>query len=66
MDDADANRRTIAACEHCGALYAALEFSNETIRPIGRRDGCRCGSTEFSAIEDGSMMSTSCENESEK
>ncbi|WP_408957790.1 hypothetical protein [Natrinema sp. 74] len=54
MGNTDANRRTIAACEQCGSLYAALEFSDETLRPIGRRDGCQCGCTEFTAV-DGSL-----------
>jgi len=52
MAERDDNRRTIAACEQCGSLYAALELSDDKIRPIGRRDGCRCGGTEFTAVED--------------
>ncbi|PGF16889.1 hypothetical protein CP556_12675 [Natrinema sp. CBA1119] len=52
MDDSDDNRRTIAACEQCGSLYAALELSEDKIRPIGRRDGCRCGGTDFTAVDD--------------
>lgn len=52
MDDSDDNRRTIAACEQCGSLYAALELSEDKIRPIGRRDGCRCGGTDFTPVDD--------------
>ncbi|WP_226038920.1 hypothetical protein [Natrinema sp. DC36] len=52
MAERDDNRRTIAACEQCGSLYAALELSEDKIRPIGRRDGCRCGGTEFTAVDD--------------
>ncbi|ELY67547.1 hypothetical protein [Natrinema versiforme] len=52
MDESDGNRRTIAACEQCGALYAALELADDKLRPIGRREGCRCGSTAFSAVDD--------------
>lgn len=52
MDGTDENRRTIAACEQCGALYAALELAEDKIRPIGRRDGCQCGSTDFSPVDE--------------
>ncbi|SEP61087.1 hypothetical protein [Natrinema salaciae] len=52
MGDQDDNRRTIAACEQCGALYAALELAEDKIRPIGSRDGCRCGSTCFTPVDD--------------
>ncbi|MGQ3410740.1 hypothetical protein [Natrinema versiforme] len=65
MDESDANRRTIAACEQCGALYAALELSDDKLRPIGRRDGCRCGSTAFSAV-DGSLSELSLEDDSDE
>ncbi|MDS0475869.1 hypothetical protein [Natrinema sp. 1APR25-10V2] len=58
MDETDADRRTIAACEQCGSLYAALEFADETLRPIGRRDGCQCGCTEFVQVS-GSLSESS-------
>ena len=47
----DENRRTIAMCEECGALYAALEIDDDEYRPIGRRDGCQCGSTVFTPVD---------------
>lgn len=56
----DGNRRTIAACEQCGALYAALELGEDKFRPIGRRDGCQCGSTEFTPV-DGSLSDLAVE-----
>ncbi|WP_226480021.1 hypothetical protein [Natrinema amylolyticum] len=62
MDESDDNRRTIAACEQCGSLYAALELAEEKLRPIGSRDGCRCGSTEFTAV-DGSLSTVSFEDD---
>ncbi|WP_121741317.1 hypothetical protein [Natronorubrum halophilum] len=52
MGDSDKTTRTIAVCEDCGTLYAALEISNEEFRPIGRRDGCECGSTDFTPVDD--------------
>lgn len=58
MDETENNRRTIAACEECGALYAALELGEDKLRPIGRRDGCQCGCTDFSAV-DGSLSDLS-------
>ena len=48
----DEQRRTIAMCEQCGALYAALEIGDGDFRPIGRRDGCQCGSMEFTPVDD--------------
>ncbi|WP_342707624.1 hypothetical protein [Natronorubrum texcoconense] len=39
-------------CEECGALYAALEISEDDYRPIGRRDGCQCGSLEFTPVDE--------------
>ena len=65
MDETDDTGRMIAACEHCGALYAALEISDEKIRPIGRRDGCQCGSTDFVAV-DGTGTGLSLRNDSDK
>lgn len=60
MDETDETQRTIAACDQCGALYAALELSDDKLRPIGRRDGCQCGSTSFSDV-DGSLSDVSFE-----
>ena len=45
------NRRTIAMCEACGALYAAFEIAEGEFRPIGSRDGCQCGSLEFTPVD---------------
>lgn len=53
MGDSDDTSRTIAACEQCGSLYAALEINDEQFRPIGRRDGCECGSTDFTPVDPG-------------
>lgn len=52
MDERDDPDRMIAACTHCGALYAATELSDGSILPIGQRDGCRCGSTEFTKVNE--------------
>lgn len=62
MGDSDENTRTIAMCRQCGALYAALEITDGTFRPIGRRDGCQCGCTEFTPIDD-SLSDLSLEEE---
>lgn len=51
MADGDENRRSIAMCKECGALYAALEITEDDFRPIGRRDGCQCGSLEFTPVD---------------
>ncbi|AEH36245.1 hypothetical protein [Halopiger xanaduensis] len=52
MDERDDPDRMIAACTHCGALYAATELSDGSILPIGRRDGCRCGGTTFTKVNE--------------
>ncbi|WP_222918125.1 hypothetical protein [Natrinema sp. SYSU A 869] len=65
MDERDDNRRTIAVCEQCGALYAALELAEDKLRPIGRRDGCQCGSTDFSPV-DGSLSAASFEDDTDE
>ena len=64
MGDNDETQRTIAMCEECGALYAAFEISTGEYRPIGRRDGCQCGSMEFTPV-DGSLSDLSFEEDRE-
>lgn len=51
-DEDDEQRRLIAACTDCGALYAATELSDGSILPIGQRDGCRCGNTSFTPVDE--------------
>lgn len=65
MDETEDNRRTIAACEQCGALYAALELDDEKLRPIGRRDGCQCGCADFTAVDD-SLSGVSFEDDDDE
>jgi predicted nucleic acid-binding Zn-ribbon protein len=43
--------RLIARCEACGSVYAAVEMPNGRIAPIGRLEGCKCGSSDFSEYE---------------
>lgn len=51
MDDADEEVRVLAACEGCGAVYAAIELSNNGLQPIGSRTGCgSCGGKEFTPL----------------
>ncbi|WP_265111735.1 hypothetical protein [Halosolutus halophilus] len=53
MDDSDDTQaRTIAACTRCGSIYAAIELGEGDLRPIGSRDGCSCGSTSFTDLDD--------------
>ncbi|WP_254768308.1 hypothetical protein [Salinilacihabitans rarus] len=47
MINRDDFHRTAAACERCGATYAARKFSDGSIRLIGRSNECRCGGREF-------------------
>ena len=57
MSGSDDSHRLIAACTDCGALYAATELSDGSILPIGQRDGCRCGCTTFTRVNDGFLES---------
>lgn len=45
-------QKVAAICTSCGAAYAAEQWSDEKIRPIGRREGCRCGGTSFEVVDD--------------
>ncbi|MFC7237049.1 hypothetical protein ACFQS4_14695 [Saliphagus sp. GCM10025317] len=47
-------QKVAAICTSCGAAYAAERWSDEKIRPIGRREGCRCGGTTFEVVDDSS------------
>lgn len=40
----------MAVCIACGSAYAARIASDGTVQPIGSRDGCRCGSSEFDVV----------------
>ncbi|AEH35565.1 hypothetical protein Halxa_0929 [Halopiger xanaduensis SH-6] len=41
----------LAACDECGAVYAATETEAGRILPLGSRGGCQCGSTSFSQVD---------------
>lgn len=53
MGGGDDSSRLIAACTDCGALYAATELADGSILPIGQRDGCQCGCTAFTPVDEG-------------
>ncbi|QRV16234.1 hypothetical protein [Haloterrigena salifodinae] len=42
--------KVAARCRDCGAIYSAWVLADETVQPIGRKDGCRCGTAEFEAL----------------
>lgn len=47
------SERIMAECVDCGNAYAAEEWPDGAIQPIGVKNGCSgCGSTEFQVIED--------------
>ncbi|TYL38381.1 hypothetical protein CV102_11240 [Natronococcus pandeyae] len=46
------SERTLAECLACGSAYAATRWTDGTIQPIGTKNGCQCGSTEFRIVED--------------
>ncbi|RQH00421.1 hypothetical protein [Natrarchaeobius oligotrophus] len=52
MTGCDEQSRFLAACEQCGSVYAAQQHAEGEIVPIGKPDGCACGGTTFSKIEE--------------
>lgn len=51
MPERDGESHLMAACEECGAVYAAMTLPTDRIVPIGTRDGCgSCGGVEFSPL----------------
>ncbi|WP_049925156.1 hypothetical protein [Halopiger goleimassiliensis] len=37
-------------CRECGAVYSAWILPDDTVHPIGKKGGCRCGAAEFEAL----------------
>lgn len=46
-----ARKKVAAVCTSCGTGYAAEEWADGTIRPIGQRNGCQCGGTSFDVLD---------------
>lgn len=49
-DTTDEWSKVAARCRECNAVYSAWVLSDDTVQPIGRKDGCRCGAEEFEAL----------------
>ncbi|PGF16579.1 hypothetical protein CP556_10915 [Natrinema sp. CBA1119] len=39
--------KVVATCTSCGSVFAAQIVSDGSVLPIGRPQGCQCGSDEF-------------------
>ncbi|WP_293029716.1 hypothetical protein [Natronococcus sp.] len=50
MANRDDVSRELAECTKCGAVYAARQWPDGTIKAIGS-ERCRCGSAEFAVVE---------------
>ena len=48
--DADERMKVAARCRDCGSVYSAWVLPDTTVQPIGRKDGCQCGASEFEAL----------------
>lgn len=48
--EADERRKVAARCSECGTIYPAWVLPDDSIRPIGPADGCRCGVSAFRVI----------------
>lgn len=51
MAERDDVSRVLAACENCGSVYAARQWPDGDIQPIGS-DTCSCGSAAFVLSDD--------------
>ena len=49
---ADERLKVAGRCLECGAVYSAWLLTDGTVQPIGRKDGCQCGGTEFEALSE--------------
>lgn len=54
MGETDDVERVVAECGSCQSAYAACQWSDGTVRPIGS-DRCTCGSTDFRVLDDDVM-----------
>lgn len=62
MGSTGGSERTVAECLACGSVYAAEEWADGTVQPIGTREGCRCGSTAFRTVDDSAAAGRKGEN----
>ncbi|MFC7238285.1 hypothetical protein ACFQS4_08640 [Saliphagus sp. GCM10025317] len=51
MTDRNELSEVIAQCTNCGNVYASHVNPDGTVSPIGQRNGCSCGSSEFTVLE---------------
>ena len=42
--------KVAAKCRQCGAVYSAWILADDTVQPIGRKNGCQCGASQFEAL----------------
>jgi hypothetical protein len=52
MSRRDEKTKAVAICENCGEVVPVRVWPDESIHPIGSREGC-CGESEYSILEDG-------------
>lgn len=50
MSGNDERLKIAAKCRTCDAVYSAWLLADDSIHIIGRKDGCRCGSSAFDAL----------------
>ncbi|OIB56942.1 hypothetical protein BBD46_14380 [Natrialba sp. SSL1] len=43
-------QKVAGKCCECGAVYSAWILPDDTVQPIGKKGGCRCGASEFETI----------------
>ncbi len=49
--DEENNGRLMVQCTECGSAYAARRTGDDTLLPIGARNGCSCGNSTFVEVE---------------
>jgi hypothetical protein len=50
VETADERMKVAARCCECGCIYSAWIHSDDSVRPIGRPNGCKCGGAEFESL----------------
>ncbi|WP_081443552.1 hypothetical protein [Haloterrigena turkmenica] len=52
MPEDEEERDLLATCDRCGTAYTAAITDDGEILPLGARNGCRCGGTSFSRVDE--------------
>lgn len=63
-ENTEGKDRVAVICNSCGRGFAAEKYPDGSVKTIGSREGCHCGSTDFRRVEEPSTESDDTEVES--